>query len=1205
MESFLDTGNTDNLPFDLPYEGYEYPEFQVVIDECRERFEEWRDPFLRRTHKSYIRWHSWEWEKKREDEFVKNAGTGGCYSGTHAMPGKTYFDEILVPTFIHIAKNPEEIREMTRVAIAALSKMIFPKDSTRSATYEFFRYESPLHPNYHRHWHHDSAKHQFTYFYTLGDHLITDEIRNPYRNKDEYPDSHPPPTKQQRRETNEALILAAAADHRSQQSQISGGYEYHVHSLDHMTTKWEEAYETIAPAYRARVFQAFAAYGGDKHRAYPFIAKISKTFQQITEAGKEHLLDDFASLVEEAPDTEHNHREGFPIFKPEEAIKELEALQKSGEYHDDLLQLGKFIIKCNRSYSRIRDGLTFLTDDDKEEDGKKRWYQSSKEAPRQTVKELEEANYTPEQIHEVLTLPTTHPWLEENTVLFIRYYQKIDKNFPRGGAKKLLKYLETIKTAPDCVRALILLVKDDDKLLPKRNLKKFLEIGQEVVQKLGNAGSDYFSRYTSAPGKLTKKAEENPDELEKIIQRAIRLARTFENQYTDWKNIFSTYLRYHQDPKLKDLVKGLRIFRDNGKQYFLDAKKERRRTNHYSHKAITEKVDSFVEHLWELSPSKDKGQDANGFERRLRLQNTLPPDIDIEEQMRILAYLHFIVEDSYGHLIDPYFERVSEGCDHRIAARIFPARTRPIAISNGEHYRPLEFGPEIQGVECPIKSELVKEVLGEIEQAQKEIARINNTNIVTGKRKKIATPRILGYEDEDKPKEKNMSLTEWLNDDTLAKRLRSLNERKKDPALKSLGQYIDNSIAQIEQALKLLVFKKILHFPTLAQGIDFELPPGEMAALKGHNQHTQMAITGISLLTALGITNIPGVDQSRLLPVHTDFHPERLLASQTTGSPVDQTEILSTYIKENIGAISRNLRILIPHIRKLIHEERTLNVGKMGIGGKIHTMNPMSQQSLRMVMDMFNLESSPFQLIHADDSLLLPPMPTSLELKMLISLMDTLGIVDKQKPEIQLGTGLRLDPSLVGLIGSSMLLGTSRGFNFKEGAFSTTHDDQTKARIMAYDAGVVDETLPFQPKNTAEARGRTDKLGSRILSDADLMNTLGTLGAHIQLGGRHADIAHDYFSKYIRLLEESHLRDFLDMAPWVHDPKNPDSASQEEHEAMVRRFTETWWTESRMPHNGIIGEVKLLIAKADAQMQDRAADVMREEPDEANKMMTY
>jgi hypothetical protein len=1204
VESFLDTENTDDLPFDLPYEGYEYPEFQEVIDECRERFEEWRDPFLRGAYKSYIGWHSGEWKKKRENEFVKNAGTGGSYSATNGMPGKTYFDEILVPTFIHIAKSPEEIREMTRVAIAALSKMIFPKDSTRSATYEFFRYESPLHPNYYRHWHHDSARHQFTYFYTLGDELITDEIRNPYRNKDEYPTSHPPPTEQQRRETNEALILAAAADHRSQQWQISGGYEHRLHSLDHMTTEWEEAYETIAPQFRARVFRAFAAYGGGRHHAYPFIAKIPKTFQAITEAGKGHLLDDFASLVEEAPDTEYEHREGFPIFKPEETIAELEALQKSGEYHDDLLQLGKFIIKCNRRYGKIRDGLTFLTEDDQDDDEEKKWHFSSKEQPRQTIKDLEKAGYTPEQIHEILRLPTTHPWLGENSVHFIRYYQKIDKNFPRGGAKRLLKYLETIKTSPDCVRALIFLVEDDDKLLPKRNLKKFLEIGQEVAQKLGNAGSDYFSRFTSAPGKLTKKAEENPDELEKMIQRAIRLARTFDNKHSDWKHIFDIYLRYHQDPRLKDLVKGLRLFRDTGKQYFRDVKKDRRR-NEFSYKAITERVSGFVEQLWGLSQSKDDGQDANGFERQARLHNTLPPDVNIEEQMRILSYIHFIVEDSYGHLIDPYFERVSKGCDHRIAARIFPARTRPIELSDGEHYRPLEFGPEIPGVESPVETELIKEVLGEIEQAHKEIARSNNTNVGKKTTKRIATPRRLGYENEDEPKETNMSLTEWLNDDTLAKRLKLLHERKKDPALKTLGQYLDNSIAQIEQSLKLLVFKKILHFPTLAQDIGFNLPPGEMAALKGYNQHTQMAITGISLLTALGITNIAGMDQSRLLPVHTEFHPERLLASQTAGNPMDQTGILSTYIKDNIGAISRNLRMLVPHIRQLIHEERTLNVGKMGIGGKIHTMNPMSQSSLRIVMDMFELDSSPFKLIHADDSLLLPPMPTSLELKMLISLMDTLGVVDKQKPEIQFGTGLRLDPSIVGLMGSSMLLGTSRGFNFKQGAFSTTHDDQTRARIMAYDAGVVDETLPFQPKNAPEARGRTDKLGSRILSDADLMNTLGTLGAHIQLGGRHADIAHNYFSRYLGLLEEYQLRDFLDMAPWVHDPKNPDNASQEDHEAMVRKFTEAWSTEARMPGNGAIGQVKLLIAKADAQMQDRAADVMREEPDESERMILY
>jgi hypothetical protein len=62
--------------------------------------------------------------------------------------------------------------------------------------------------------------------------------------------------------------------------------------------------------------------------------------------------------------------------------------------------------------------------------------------------------------------------------------------------------------------------------------------------------------------------------------------------------------------------------------------------------------------------------------------------------------------------------------------------------------------------------------------------------------------------------------------------------------------------------------------------------------------------------------------------------------------------------------------------------------------------------------------------------------------------------------------------------------------DFSMDAFSTSHDESTGARIMAYDAGVLNTDFKYMPKKIT---GRTDMLARQSITDIFLYQFIGSL----------------------------------------------------------------------------------------------------------------
>jgi hypothetical protein len=283
----------------------------------------------------------------------------------------------------------------------------------------------------------------------------------------------------------------------------------------------------------------------------------------------------------------------------------------------------------------------------------------------------------------------------------------------------------------------------------------------------------------------------------------------------------------------------------------------------------------------------------------------------------------------------------------------------------------------------------------------------------------------------------------------------------------------------------------------------------------------------------------------------------------------------------------------------LLRREREKVAGLIAVGGKIHTESAMTEEHLRFVQHISGLKSTSFHLIHAGHSLLLPPVPSSAELKMLILLLETFHALDPHKPELQITMAGRLSDRYAGVVGASILLSTDRGVVYDEESFATTHD-VTGKRLMVFDAGVRLTGLPFDLPN---AVGRTDMLGRRSVGDADRYQIIATLAEHAEYGGAFADLYAKYEMGFLEILDRYGFRDVLFESTWIaqHAKKGD---SPEAHGSMVRKFCEAWM-QSAEGDQSLIREVRMLIDRAGRAMRKQQPRLIRENPEELAKLMEY
>lgn len=357
---------------------------------------------------------------------------------------------------------------------------------------------------------------------------------------------------------------------------------------------------------------------------------------------------------------------------------------------------------------------------------------------------------------------------------------------------------------------------------------------------------------------------------------------------------------------------------------------------------------------------------------------------------------------------------------------------------------------------------------------------------------------------------------------------------------------------------------------------------------------TRIIVGGTALMMALGVSENPKLGAENMaLPESNPNNAQELLA------------LVSSFKKDKYwDTVMSRIKEAVPKIEQFILEQRTTTPGLMPIGGKVHVENSVDPELAEFFRELFGLNSTAFHMAHAGHSIILPPTPSAAEQSLLLMILEKTGILDSKSPELQTAMAGRWSNEIAGMVGSAMLLGTRRGVRYKKGAFSTTHDDQTGARIMSYDDGVKKEGLPFDLPN---AKGRTDMLGRRTHTDVDMYQVLGTLATHLEYGGMFEPEAERFRIAYADVLKRHGLSETVRSSAWIFGNQSKGD-DLKRHEEMIAGFTEKWFEgfgAGDKRRFGIIGEVRKLILETSQNMQSRSGEIASAKSEDFKRLKKY
>ncbi len=352
---------------------------------------------------------------------------------------------------------------------------------------------------------------------------------------------------------------------------------------------------------------------------------------------------------------------------------------------------------------------------------------------------------------------------------------------------------------------------------------------------------------------------------------------------------------------------------------------------------------------------------------------------------------------------------------------------------------------------------------------------------------------------------------------------------------------------------------------------------------------------------------------------HVDMSGGAALVTSLTRRCEDQDS------PEDLAAMYHDLGNRLPDFQKHVDRWRLADVPLGPIGGRWHFGNPVNDKHMELFTHLLSLGKTPFRMIHANTSLIIPGFMSRNEMRTFILMLALEGLIDPTKPELQIGVTGRLSPELCAHFGSSCMLGTSECAPFKLDSFVPNFQENrelTAARIVAYDAypesGGTRRNfeLPFMSQGSSDSKnvqGRTDILGRWnvrwnignakpdifTMDDLDIAHTVGGALRHVQHGGplREAGIA--YMNRHRKILNQYGLGDTLD-APWVytrvHEAYDGASQNPEHFERCVKPCMDTHFAHAGSFGNGCgaVFEVRENIDMLLRQVETVGAEVIRD-----------
>lgn len=323
------------------------------------------------------------------------------------------------------------------------------------------------------------------------------------------------------------------------------------------------------------------------------------------------------------------------------------------------------------------------------------------------------------------------------------------------------------------------------------------------------------------------------------------------------------------------------------------------------------------------------------------------------------------------------------------------------------------------------------------------------------------------------------------------------------------------------------------------------------------------------------------------------------LASSTGSDLLNERIIVSVEaaISPHAEEIRVRIQAAIADAREEVETAHTQFRGFYPVGGKVHFPNPIPDERFNEFMRQYGFSSTPFTLMHANKSLLLPPRASAHELVRIVQGLAEHDIIQPDDdPSIQVSIPGRLNNQYAALLGSAMLLSSYKCIEYDEDSFSTTHESKTSTMIMVYDDGVLDESVSELPEGIT---GRTDMLGRKDPRDIYLYQILGSLISQSAYGGPFQKIGQQFIHEYVQLLDKHCVLGMLN-APWIYDSTSEEEPDTDAHLAAVRRCTDIWMSDFDRANRtgrkeGLSFEIQSLLTNALSRIQSAQASISVQE----------
>lgn len=1107
-----------------------------------EYFVKWREFKLKA---SYVRNSRGNFGRPNLEKVEKYFTTAGEYDATYyynrkGIPGNDFFRQEIYPTIMEIADTPEEVYQLGVEAIYMLEDLMVGELSYTT--------------------------------HSTNTHLIYGFFRNFDLDDNLYPRSrysgkYYSREGTQRYNNSEAVamfkyyytnygywVTRCIARHQGWET------DRHYDGGDYTNSKWEidrkldTATQDVPQEYMDDIFRIFYKRGGFNN-GKGISSVIGREVKQFMEKGKEDLLPLYFELLF-AQEKDLSWEQKSPTMgEVDVVIEQLEALNNMGVFREPAIVFAKADLEFEHSCLGFE--LSFI-------EGTLSNGLGINVA--ELIKKYKSAGKTDEEICEILQLSERFAPIWKQVSKMATHYLEIEENFP-GGMSAFFEYLDSISSSPNCTRIFVQAVIENK--FPTVNLETYLEVGKILVDRLGDDAQAYFNFSFVAvknPNSVLLDLLNEPEKFTQVMLAAAEFAgaiRYKTGSDSPEQTIFDDFMQYFGDSHFFELMMGYKILIEGTNLVKEKWDFDKIPSRHRDESDLGRIFSQYARLKWSYRDAEEYMKSG---------EKTLPASMPYQELATCLLYI--------GTEIPRWEMSVEQKFSEYLRNGVKPGLALCLAYIQVDPENAII--PELEGIDFGMSGEKLRKVVNALAFSQQRLSELLHDN---GKDPSIHLHWIKQYPDRHE--------LDYGKFEGLAEQLQMLESLEDDP---EIAAHIDIKPFKktINEAMRFSLMQRMM-------GIAFNDNSSQVQTsdfFMETNSATKLAIMGMSLMLASKSKSIRGISehlQNLPLPESTC-----LIRMNDPDAARGQLQLLVDNPKLE-AIISENLKLVVPKVEEMVMRARVTTPGLMPVGGKIHTLGSMDNPMLEKLRKIFKLNSTAFRLIHADDSLLLPPLPSDLEEIFLIEFLEKVGIINRDKPELQVTMAGRWDESHAALVGSATILGSQRGVQYKRGAFETTHDHQTGARIMAFDAGVKAKNLPY---DLANAKGRTDMLGRRHYGDISTYRLLGTLATHHQFDGPLAPFYSLFEREYTDILQRRGLDNAVHQSEWVFNGRNAEHGL-DEHHRMVDAFTSAWFEGSEQPNFGVIGDVQQLIRGVHRRIQSLREKIIAENPQQFDFLKRY